>query len=358
MDDLQLYFESNTGRLIHKWTHYFEIYDRHFSRFRNTDVLIVEIGVYHGGSLQMWKNYFGSNAKIIGIDIDPRCKQLEEEGVEILIGNQEDRDFLATLRSRLPHIDILIDDGGHTMRQQIITFEELFPYISENGIYLCEDLHTSYWGEYGGGFRNPNSFIEYSKGLVDYLNAWYTQDPENFGATDFTRSVYSMHYYDSVLVIEKRPMSLPKVQMTGYPAFSNEEMVQSKQVQPPQLFQHDGYLTLAPLQSPVEELKSKYFELVDTHKLIQDHAQNLEATLKESQIQLQQTQVELERSKLLLQQKQSKIRQLRFQLKQIKTQLEESRDEILTMRTSKCWWLRTQWFKLKKILGFQKLVNR
>jgi hypothetical protein len=53
-NDLLKYFENNPGNLIHKWMHYFEIYDRHFSRFRNKDVHIVEIGVFQGGSLQMW----------------------------------------------------------------------------------------------------------------------------------------------------------------------------------------------------------------------------------------------------------------------------------------------------------------
>lgn len=58
MNDLQRYFESNEKRLIHRWTHYFDIYDHHFSRFCNTDVHVLEIGAYHGGSLQMWRDYF------------------------------------------------------------------------------------------------------------------------------------------------------------------------------------------------------------------------------------------------------------------------------------------------------------
>ncbi len=70
---LEEYFRNNKGRLIHKWNHYFDIYERHFNRFRNKQIVILEIGVSQGGSLQMWKNYFGSSAKIYGIDINPRC---------------------------------------------------------------------------------------------------------------------------------------------------------------------------------------------------------------------------------------------------------------------------------------------
>lgn len=140
MNDLEKHFTENTGRLILKWKHYFEIYDRHFSRFRGTDVHIVEFSVFQGGSLQMWKQYFGPNTKIFGIDINPHCKELEEERVEILIGDQDDRSFLKSLAEKIPRIDILIDDGGHTMKQQIATYEELFSYVDQNGVYLCEDL--------------------------------------------------------------------------------------------------------------------------------------------------------------------------------------------------------------------------
>lgn len=217
MDDLEKYFNENTGKLIHKWKHYFEIYDRHFSRFRGTDVYIVEFGVSQGGSLQMWKQYFGSNAKIIGIDINPHCKQLEEEQIEIYIGDQEDRNFLKSLAEKIPRIDILIEDGGHTMMQQINTYEELFPYVDKNGVYLCEDIHTSYWPSYGGGHKKRGTFIEYSKNFIDYLNAWHSVQTKKLSVTDFTKSVHSLHYYDSVVVIEKRPIDRPVHLKTGVP---------------------------------------------------------------------------------------------------------------------------------------------
>lgn len=231
MNDLEQYFYNNNGRLIHKWRHYFEIYERHFARYRGRPVTVVEIGVYKGGSLQMWKHYFGPQARIVGVDINPECAAYAEENVEVLIGNQEDRTFLRSLRERIPVIDVLIDDGGHMMTQQIITFEELFPHVARDGVYLCEDLHTSYWPEYGGSYRAPDTFIEYSKHLVDSLHAWHAREPARqrrkrwyrrqppppprLSVSDFTRSAHSLHFYDSVLVIEKRPMSPPSDLMTG-----------------------------------------------------------------------------------------------------------------------------------------------
>jgi len=215
MNDLETYFQNNSGRIIYKWRHYFEIYERHFARFRNTSVHVVEIGVFKGGSLQMWKHYFGPQARIYGIDIDPTCRAFAEDRVEILIGSQEDRGFLRSVVKSIPKIDILIDDGGHTMKQQITTFEELFPHVDANGVYLCEDLHTSYWGYFGGGYRRRGTFIEYSKRLIDQLNAWHSHRPKKFIVDDFTRTSHSMHYYDSILVIEKRPLAEPTELATG-----------------------------------------------------------------------------------------------------------------------------------------------
>ena len=215
MNDLRTYLTNNAGRLIDKWDHYFEIYDRHLSRFRNTHLHVVEIGVYQGGSLQMWKEYFGPRSRLFGVDINPACKQLEEEQIEVIIGDQSDRRFLRSLPQRVPKIDVLIDDGGHRMEQQIRTFEELFPCIDENGVYVCEDLHTSYWRGWGGGYKRRGTFIEYSKDFIDRLHAWHSREPQKLGVTDFTKSVHSLHYYDSILVIEKHPRERPFCSRTG-----------------------------------------------------------------------------------------------------------------------------------------------
>ena len=214
MNDLERYFYKNKGRVIHKWVHYFDIYDRHFSKFRKQCPVVMEIGVSHGGSLQMWRDYFGKGARIIGVDINPACREMKEEGFEIFIGSQEDRNFLQSLKEHVPRLDVLIDDGGHTMQQQIVTFEELFDHVKDRGVYLCEDLHTSYWPGYGGGLRKESSFIEYSKSLIDRINADHSKEDE-FRSDHFTRSTGSLHYYDSVFVIEKHQNSPSRHVKTG-----------------------------------------------------------------------------------------------------------------------------------------------
>lgn len=212
MNTLENYFYNNTGKLITKWKHYFKAYQRHLGRFENTPSVMIEIGVAHGGSLQMWKHFLGPGARIVGVDINPGARAYEEDQIEILIGDQGDPDFLAQLLEVVPRPDIVIDDGGHTMSQQLTTFDAVFPAISERGVYICEDTHSSYWSSFGGGYRRSGTFIEAMKGRVDELNAFHSQDdPATFAATDFTRTVQSMHFYDSMVVIEKLPREAPGI---------------------------------------------------------------------------------------------------------------------------------------------------
>ncbi len=207
------YCSRNTGRVTSKWRHYPEIYHRHFAQFRGKAPVVVEIGVEMGGSLQMWHHYFGLGTRVVGIDLDPSALKFAEGATTIMIGDQADRKFLATVRERVPHVDILIDDGGHTMAQQITTFEELYPHIQPNGVYLCEDTHTSLWPHFGGGYLREGTYVEFSKTLVDRLLAWYSPDTA-LTVDQFTLTTHGMHFYDSVVVIEKRPMQRPRQFLT------------------------------------------------------------------------------------------------------------------------------------------------
>jgi hypothetical protein len=212
------YFLANRGRLLYKWHHYFEIYHRHLQRFRGQKPVVLEVGIFHGGSLQMWHHYFGKGTRVIGVDIDPRTKQFEDENTPILIGDQADPAFLAGIRERFPHIDIIIDDGGHTMVQQITTLGELYPHVQPRGVYLCEDLHTSYMSSYGGGLRREGTFIEFSKHLIDALHAWYFE-PKGKELDVYSAGTFGVSFYDSIVVIEKRPLDKPLVSVTGKPSF-------------------------------------------------------------------------------------------------------------------------------------------
>ena len=205
---LEREFLSGHHNRSHKLLHYFEVYNRHFEKFYNKDINIMEIGVNEGGSLQLWKKMFSPKSKIIGLDINPNCKSMEDEQIDIYIGDQSNREFWSKIKSEIPKLDILIDDGGHTMEQQIVTFEEMFPHVKDGGVYLCEDVQTSYREDFGGGFNKPDTFINYSKSFIDHIHAWNAND-ENLPISQLTRSIHSVHYYNGIIAIEKRSMYPP-----------------------------------------------------------------------------------------------------------------------------------------------------
>lgn len=225
------YFRRNDKRLIHKWMHYFDIYDRHFRRFRGKKIVVLEFGVNQGGSLQMWRHYFGRRARIYGVDIDPRCAALGGRRIKVFIGDQEDREFLRQIVAKIGPIDVVIEDGGHRMGQQIATFEEIYPAMTSDGVFLIEDLHTSYWPRFGGGYRKPGTFIEYAKNLTDQLNAWHSKSPE-LKVDEFTRTTRSMHFYGSIIVFERGEVARPHNEKSGVRQFSGPRPASIEAVAP------------------------------------------------------------------------------------------------------------------------------
>jgi len=202
-------FYQHEGREIHKWDHYFDVYERYFHKYRGQELNVLEIGVAHGGSIQLWKKYFGPKLKLYAIDVNPECKKFEEENVTIFIGSQSDKKFLQEVLSQIPKMDIIIDDGGHTMIQQIVSFEALYLQLVEGGLYLVEDTHTSYWFEFRGGFRKRGTFVEYAKNLVDSLYEAHIHQKNKLLVNDITRHIVSISFYDSIIVFEKRKRDKP-----------------------------------------------------------------------------------------------------------------------------------------------------
>jgi hypothetical protein len=193
--------------------HYFDIYEHHFERFRETSPIVVEVGVSGGGSLAMWKEYFGPRCRIIGIDIDPKCKAHESDGIEVFVGSQDDADLIDSLLRKYGSPNVVIDDGSHMMEHVTKTFQLLYPRLDATGVYLVEDTHTCYWQNYGGGLRREGTFIETCKHLVDELNAVHTRGA--LPVSEFTRTTDSICFYDSVVVFERRPQGIRQAPVTG-----------------------------------------------------------------------------------------------------------------------------------------------
>ena len=195
-------FLANGGLKTNKWIHYFDIYERHLRRFVDKAPTMLEIGVAGGGSLRLWKEYFGEGATIVGLDIKPACSQFKAPGIEIVIGSQSDPDVMADILSR-HQIDIVLDDGSHMMSDIKASFELLYDHISPCGLYMIEDLHTCYKARYNGGLKAPGSFIEFVKEKIDELHFNYTGT--RYHPTAFTVGTASINVYDSITVFERSP---------------------------------------------------------------------------------------------------------------------------------------------------------
>jgi len=189
-------FYGHSGRPINKWTHYLDLYERYFSRFRNTPVRMLEIGVFEGGSLELWRNYFGPKALIYGIDIDPACASKVSEPNQVRIGSQADPAFLASVVEEMGGVDLILDDGSHKGSHIITSFRTLFPLLSDGGLYAIEDMHDDY-SEWPGTRRNQS--LSFVKRLIDDMHGTFTGLP----AQEST-AVGGLHMFDSIVFIEKK----------------------------------------------------------------------------------------------------------------------------------------------------------
>ena len=179
-----------------KHKNYFEVYDRLFSSYRNKKITFVDIGVFSGGSLFMWKNFFGKKAKIIGVELNPLARKFEKYGFKIFIGDQSSPIFWKNFFKKVGKVDLILDDGGHTNYQQIITLNSCIPNIKDEGLMVVEDVHASYLKK---KFYNPSkrSFINYNKKLVDDINARFPNLKQfKFSLNNY---IYSIENFESIV---------------------------------------------------------------------------------------------------------------------------------------------------------------
>lgn len=189
---LELFYKSKNKSL--KWKKYFPVYDKLFKRFKNKKIVFVEIGVLDGGSLEIWKNFFGKDSRIIGIDNNPDCKKLENTNFEIFIGSQSDPNFWKDFFNKVGNVDIILDDGGHTNDQQIITLTNCVPRINDGGLHIVEDTHTSYQKQYGNPYKF--SFINFSKKIIDDINS--TFPGSNQFKFSLNKFIHSIEFFESI----------------------------------------------------------------------------------------------------------------------------------------------------------------
>ena len=196
-------------------SHYYaKHYQDHFSPLRRKKLNILEIGIggYEdprggGQSLRMWKAFF-PNSRIYGIDLHDKAYH-QEHRIKTFQGSQIDEGFLREVAAEIGSIDIIIDDGSHSSDHVITTFKILFPLMSPNGIYVVEDLQTSYWNELAGvrwggseDVNAPHTSMNYFKSLVDGLN-YEEFTIQGYTPGYFEKHIISMHFYHNLVFLYK-----------------------------------------------------------------------------------------------------------------------------------------------------------
>ncbi|MDH3275798.1 MAG: class I SAM-dependent methyltransferase [Gammaproteobacteria bacterium] len=216
-------FSADTN--VHKWHHYFDIYTKHFGPYRDRPIKMLEIGVFRGGSLRMWKDYFHPDSTIVGIDIDKTCKdhEIADRNVFVRIGSQADPRFLAEVNEEFGPFDIILDDGSHKTHHQNISFGALFrSALKDGGCYMVEDVHTNYWLKH---VDSEDTFIDLSKQMVDMLHEPYFDRKEThfrhghpeavkqLELSYLAANLASIAFYDSIVVFDKKKRYLPKSEL-------------------------------------------------------------------------------------------------------------------------------------------------
>lgn len=214
MDTLALAAGTDKSSAFHNYT---KVYSQCFKNCKDQPINFLEIGIYKGDSVKFWESYF-PQAELHFIDITDNYLQYHSTRSSYHYIDQSDKKALRRFADKHGSFDVILDDGGHTMHQQINSFIALFPHVKSGGLYIIEDLHTSYWKSYGGSGNNEladkGTAVGYLKHLVDQVNfpgaASTCADanklpPEiKMQMNDLRLHIESIRFHTSLCIIEKK----------------------------------------------------------------------------------------------------------------------------------------------------------
>lgn len=188
-------------------------YPQYLEQYRDKPCKLFEIGVARGKSIKMWEKYL-PQAEITGLDIRDLSKQAESERSKIYIGDQRNERLLIKINENRGPFDVIIDDGGHYCKPQQISFNILFPLLKDDGVYVIEDMETSYFRRFRSDYGNPISTIEMLKHAIDVMNSDHIHpDKKDEFLSKFPDypldMVDGIHIYKEIAFIFKKPILLP-----------------------------------------------------------------------------------------------------------------------------------------------------
>lgn len=216
MDSLALKAGTDKSSAFHNYT---KVYAKYFKPLQNKSINFLEIGIAKGNSVKLWEWYF-PKAELHFMDITNAYIEYKSARSHYHFIDQADFAGQQAFAQTVDGFDIIIDDGGHRMEQQITSFLALFPYVKSGGMYIIEDLHTSYWQSYGSygspeaPQSGPGTCVDFLQKLVDDLN--YTAartlcanfdkiSPQLRSSLTYTQAnIDSIHFYQSLCIIIKK----------------------------------------------------------------------------------------------------------------------------------------------------------
>jgi hypothetical protein len=174
---------------------YVEFYEDLFRPLRGRARRILEIGVAGGESLRLWRDYF-PGAQVFGLDIYDK-KEHDSARITTMVADQAKReDLAAAIRRFGGDFDIVIDDGGHRMDQQQISFAVLFPALQKGGLYVIEDVHTSFpslhpgYGVFPGGGNSTYAMIDRFVRTGKISSRYLSRDESRFLSENISYCAY------------------------------------------------------------------------------------------------------------------------------------------------------------------------
>jgi GT2 family glycosyltransferase len=213
-------YSKHQGKLSDKWSIYISIYERLFSELTEKSVRVLEIGIQNGGSLEIWSEFFPQATKIVGCDINEACRQLtyRDTRIAVVVGDANTNEVEEAIATHSPKFDLIIDDGSHRSSDIIHSFARYFARLEDEGLFVVEDLHCSYWAEFEGGLFDPASSMAFFKRLADVINHehWGVPDARTALLESFTRTygvafddellghIHAIEFLNSVCVIRKK----------------------------------------------------------------------------------------------------------------------------------------------------------
>jgi O-antigen biosynthesis protein len=329
---LKQIFMNHSGKLSDKWSLYINEWDKILSPYQDQEIDLLEIGIQNGGSLEIWSKYFKNAKHIIGCDIDPKCECLDysDERINLILGNINSETTENDILKISNNFDIIIDDGSHISSDIIQSFNRYFPHLKDSGVFIIEDIHTSYWKHFEGGLFYPYSTTSYLKRLVDIINYEHWRLPgfprkhilKNFeNKYKFTVDekqllrIHSIEFINSLCIIKKNEPDknvLGKRIVTG-----NEECVTNDY----QLFHGTQIQDTSPMVE--DDRQFDVFRLIENQHHQDEVIQQLNADLAEREQSIQQLNADLAEREQSIQ--------------QLTADLAEREQEVLFYVLSKSW---------------------